>query len=128
MPASTPADLSIRPFAAADYAAVAAVRCAALPDYPLSLDEMRHEDDALRTSGLRSERVVAERDGQIVGYGQSAQPMWLRVPPTNPAGRQATTGGDDRLGPVLGLPGAWLSAASRGCDQSRERCRQDARA
>jgi GNAT superfamily N-acetyltransferase len=63
-------NLSFRPFerSDADYAAVVAVRNAALPDYRDSVDDWRHWDDA-RPDFCKWERWVAERDGQVIASG-----------------------------------------------------------
>ena len=59
--------VQIRPFTEHDYAGLIAVQNAAYPDYPDTLDDMRHYD-AARDPKCFWMRVVAERDGMIVGY------------------------------------------------------------
>ena len=59
--------VQIRPFTEHDYAGLIAVQNAAYPDYPDTLDDMRHYD-AARDPKCFWRRVVAERDGMIVGY------------------------------------------------------------
>jgi GNAT superfamily N-acetyltransferase len=64
--------ISIRPFTAADYAATLAVRNAAMPDYPETEAEWRHED-ATRPAHCHMERWLAVADGQVVGSAQIVQ-------------------------------------------------------
>lgn len=59
--------LELRPFAAADYPALAALQVACEPEHPLSEAHWRHED-AVHDLRVRRARVVALRAGELVGY------------------------------------------------------------
>ncbi len=56
-----------------DYSGVAGVATAVWPEYPTTVRELRY-DDAQRDPDLIFKRIVAERDGRIVGYGVYGQP------------------------------------------------------
>jgi mycothiol synthase len=78
--------VQIRPFTERDYAALIAVHNAALPDYTESEVDVRHYD-AARDPQCHFLRVVAERDGLVVGfasYGNVSfmfhpQKFWLDI-------------------------------------------------
>jgi GNAT superfamily N-acetyltransferase len=74
-------NLHIRPFAGdhADYAAMTGVRNAAYPDYPLTIDELRLQDEKHDPKCFAT-RLVAELDGQIVGVGNCANMAWMFHP------------------------------------------------
>ena len=61
----------IRPFAPADYPALVAAADRTYPDYPWSVEEMRHQDEAFDTSRFFKIRLVAEEDGAIVGAAEA---------------------------------------------------------
>jgi mycothiol synthase len=61
----------IRPFAPADYPAFVAASNRTYPDYPWSLEEMRHQDEAFDTTRFFKIRLVAEEDGTIVGAAEA---------------------------------------------------------
>lgn len=56
----------------ADYAAVVAINNANFPEFPTSLEEMRH-DDKRRPEQCKHARWVAESNGQVVGYTEYGQ-------------------------------------------------------
>jgi RimJ/RimL family protein N-acetyltransferase len=60
--------LVIRPVGAGDYERVAAVLDGAYPDARMSPADLRVADEAIRASGLVSDRLIAEVDGAPVGY------------------------------------------------------------
>ncbi|HEV8655533.1 MAG TPA: GNAT family N-acetyltransferase [Candidatus Limnocylindria bacterium] len=60
----------IRPFATADYAALVDASNRTFPDYPWSVEEMRHYDENFDTSRFFKIRLVAEEDGAIVGAAE----------------------------------------------------------
>jgi mycothiol synthase len=65
--------LSIRPFAADDYAVLARLHSLNFPEFSMDADEWRFEDEH-RLAHCRAARYVAECDGQVVGiahYDQS---------------------------------------------------------
>ena len=57
----------VRTFAPADYEAWVAASNRCYPDYPWSIEEMRHQDDSFDTSRFFKLRLVAEEDGRLVG-------------------------------------------------------------
>lgn len=59
----------VRDFAPSDYEAWAAVSNACYPDYPTSVDELRHEDESFDHTRFFRRRLVAEEDGRLVGGG-----------------------------------------------------------
>lgn len=61
----------IRPFAPADYIALVAASNRTYPDYPWSVEEMRHQDEKFDTSRFFKIRLVAEEDGVIVGSAEA---------------------------------------------------------
>lgn len=63
---------TIRPFAAGDYPAVAALHNALFAEMPLPAEHLRHRDEH-RPSKVRSARWVAEQDGRVVAYAQYDQ-------------------------------------------------------
>ena len=63
----------IRPFKPEDYQAIADVYKAAVPKYPVSAEEMQHDDNHYRAAHCKCQRWVAEADGRIVGVGEYAQ-------------------------------------------------------
>ncbi|MBX0327419.1 GNAT family N-acetyltransferase [Oscillochloris sp. ZM17-4] len=73
--------LHIRPFAGDehDYAAMAAVRNAAYPEYPRTADELR-EQDGKRDPRCFALRLVAEHDGTIIGVGNCGNMSWMFHP------------------------------------------------
>lgn len=62
--------MTIRPFTENDYLALVKVANAAYPDYPETPEEARHYDTT-RPEKVRWGRFLAEKDGEVVGYG-----MW----------------------------------------------------
>jgi GNAT superfamily N-acetyltransferase len=71
---AAPAGLRIRDFAPSDaeYAAIVAIDTACFPEYPGAVEEWRH-GDAVRPPRIRFRRLVAERDGTIIGFGSHGQ-------------------------------------------------------
>jgi len=61
----------IRPFAPADYPALVAASNRTYPDYPWSVEEMRHQDETFDTTRFFKIRLVAEEDGAIVGAAEA---------------------------------------------------------
>jgi GNAT superfamily N-acetyltransferase len=61
----------IRPFAPADYPAFVAASSRTYPEYPWSVEEMRHQDETFDTSRFFKIRLVAEEDGAIVGASEA---------------------------------------------------------
>jgi GNAT superfamily N-acetyltransferase len=57
----------VRDFAPADYEAWVAASNRCYPDYPWTVKEMRHQDDAFDHTRFFRKRLVAEEDGVIVG-------------------------------------------------------------
>lgn len=57
----------VRPFAPSDYDAWIAGANRCYPDYPLSVQEMRHEDETFDLTRFFKLRLVAEDDGALVG-------------------------------------------------------------
>lgn len=57
----------LRDFAPADYDAVVAASNASYPDYPESVEEVRHRDEAIDPTRFFFKRLVAEEDGVVVG-------------------------------------------------------------
>ncbi len=72
-------NVHIRPFTGDDYAAFAALRNAAFPEYPLTVEEWQHIDRH-RDPKCRFVRFVAERDGRIVGSSQYGNMTWMFHP------------------------------------------------
>jgi mycothiol synthase len=64
--------LSIRPFTAGDYAAIARLYCVNFPEFTMDAAEWQF-DDGLRPAHCRLGRWVAEQDGHLVGYAEYAQ-------------------------------------------------------
>src|ERR1700694_1142571 len=64
--------LSIRPFIADDYAAVARSHNVNFPEFSMDADEWRFEDEH-RPPHCRRGRWVADWDGQVVGFGHYDQ-------------------------------------------------------
>lgn len=75
------AGLTIRPFngSDADYAAVAAVGNAVAPEYPDSVEEIKH-NDAARPAHIVYRRFVAELDGVAVGVASFGQMLGMYHP------------------------------------------------
>jgi GNAT superfamily N-acetyltransferase len=61
----------VRDFAPADYEAWVAASNRCYPDYPWTVKEMRHYDDAFDTKRFFKLRYVAEVDGRVVGGVES---------------------------------------------------------
>lgn len=78
---SAPLGLTLRPFERndADYAAVAAIDSAVLPDYPSTVAEWQ-ANDAARTAEIKHGRFVAELDGNAVGFGHYGQFLGMYHP------------------------------------------------
>ncbi|HEY3217847.1 MAG TPA: GNAT family N-acetyltransferase [Candidatus Limnocylindria bacterium] len=57
----------LREFTPADYGAWTAGSNRCYPDYPWSVEEMRHEDDVFDRTRFFTLRLVAEEDGDLVG-------------------------------------------------------------
>lgn len=62
----------VRPFTPADYESWVAASNRCYPDYPWSVDEMRHQDETFDTSRFFKRRLVAEEDGRLVGGLEAA--------------------------------------------------------
>ena len=73
--------MEIRPFhfSDADYASYSEIRCAARPEYPITEDEYK-EDDQRRESHRKFARFLAVEDGKIVGVAQYDQNPWVYHP------------------------------------------------
>jgi len=70
---AAPAGPAIRPFDGdADYAAFVAVCNAVAPDYPVSEEEVRHED-ATQPGHIKELRLLAELDGAVIGLASYSQ-------------------------------------------------------
>jgi len=77
---------AFRPFAPGDYPALAALRCAVEPEYPVTVEELQFHD-ANRDPKCRHARWVCENAGDIVasgGYGQETyvyhpRKFWLSL-------------------------------------------------
>ena len=61
----------VRPFESGDYAALVDASNRTYPDYPWSVDEMRHQDDKFDTSRFFKIRLVADEGGAIVGSAEA---------------------------------------------------------
>ena len=72
-------NLIIRPFTSADYEDMARVRNAVWPDNPL-LPETLEANDLRLKPGLVMRRLVAERDGEMLGHGLFFQMEWMYHP------------------------------------------------
>ena len=57
----------IRPFTAADYPAIARGSNRCYPEYPVTVEELRHEDESIDPSRFFAVRLVAEVDGELIG-------------------------------------------------------------
>jgi len=73
-PTTAPTVLILRDFNGSDahYAAVVAVDNACFPEYPGTVEELRHEDGN-RSPEIKFHRWMAELDGQLVGFGSHGQ-------------------------------------------------------
>ena len=69
----------IRPFAPADYPALAEIWNASYPDYPTTPDELRLEDRQ-REKRCRRERWLGEVGGRVIGFGGFDQPATMYHP------------------------------------------------
>ena len=56
-----------------------AIRCAAYPSQPMSLETFKHRDTTIDPNCL-FQRELIERDGAIVAYGVYRQPTWAFHP------------------------------------------------
>jgi len=65
-------DTVIRPFASHDYPAVAAVRNAATPEEPVSVQGLQDRDEH-KPEAIKRRRWVAEQKGRVVGMGEYTQ-------------------------------------------------------
>jgi GNAT superfamily N-acetyltransferase len=70
---------TIRPFTADDYEQTVAVKNVCWPDFPSTPDEWRHWD-AHRDPKCQCIRLVAERDGMIVGFTHAMHQPWMYHP------------------------------------------------
>ncbi|HET8568485.1 MAG TPA: GNAT family N-acetyltransferase [Candidatus Limnocylindria bacterium] len=77
MPAST--SVSLRELAPADYEPVVELGNRTFPDYPWSVEDMRHGDETWDNEKLFRRRLVAEVGGRIVGFGEIAHRRWAFV-------------------------------------------------
>jgi GNAT superfamily N-acetyltransferase len=70
----TPAGLRIRDFdrSDADYATIVAIDNACFPEYPGTVDELRHGDTS-RAAHIKHRRLIAESGGEPVGFGSYGQ-------------------------------------------------------
>lgn len=70
----TPAGLRIREFdrSESDYAAIVAIDNACFPEYPGTVEEWKHSD-ASRGANIKHRRLIAESDGEPVGFGSYGQ-------------------------------------------------------
>jgi len=57
----------VREFAPSDYEALVAGSNRSYPDYPSTVEEMRHQDDTFDRKRFFALRLVAEQDGSLVG-------------------------------------------------------------
>jgi mycothiol synthase len=73
--------LKIRAFAATDaeYEQIHAIRLAALPQHPMTLESFKHYD-ATRNPKHPYHRDVIEKDGQLIGFGVYGQSGWSYHP------------------------------------------------
>jgi GNAT superfamily N-acetyltransferase len=71
--------LVIRPFTPSDYAAMNDIYNAIFPDRPRTVAEWQHEDST-RDPQYISQRLIAEVDGQPIGYGLWAHMPWMFHP------------------------------------------------
>lgn len=69
------AHLSIRPFAAADYAAMAGLRNSIWPHNMVTAERLRHKDRLRWSEGLH-QRWVAEVEGHMVGVAECSHSEW----------------------------------------------------
>jgi GNAT superfamily N-acetyltransferase len=90
---------SLRPFTDNDYAALCAFRCAAEPDYPVTVEELKYHD-AHRDPKCLEGRWLCEKKGDVVasaGYSQSPwayhpKKFWLSIT-VHPERRRQGIGG-----------------------------------
>ena len=75
MQVTTQTEIKIRPFDG-EYEQLIAIQKAIDPDEGGSVEGWRFDDDAWRHDRYFKERVVAERDGRVVGWGQVYQMPW----------------------------------------------------
>src|SRR5439155_1293896 len=61
----------IRPFTPTEYSALGAAYGRTYPDYPWSVEEMRHQDETFDTARFFKMRLVAEEDGAVVGAAEA---------------------------------------------------------
>lgn len=64
--------ITIRPFTLDDYEAITAVFNRGLPEYPETVENIRHWDQ-MRSPKMRFARLLAESDGQVVGVAAHDQ-------------------------------------------------------
>lgn len=62
-----------------DYDTITALKNAVWPDYPTTVEEVRVRDDQ-REAKIRHHRLLAEKDGQVVGVGQIGNSSWSYDP------------------------------------------------
>ena len=69
----------MRPFTSKDYPAIVEIENRVYPEYPNTVEETRHWDEA-RDSKCRLQRYVTEQKGKIVGVGEFSQNPWRYHP------------------------------------------------
>jgi len=69
----------IRDFEPRDYPSLAALATAVYPDMPVTVDELRHEDES-RPPDYLAHKIVAEADGNMIGAARYDQIPWVHHP------------------------------------------------
>jgi GNAT superfamily N-acetyltransferase len=72
-------DVTLRPFQPDDYPALSRINTAVFPDYPMTPEELRFDDER-REKHCRLERWLALSDGQPVAMGEFSQHAWQYHP------------------------------------------------
>lgn len=71
--------MRLRPFVPADYPALAGLQNRVEPEYPVTPEELQHDDEH-QQPGAPRERWLVEEDGSAVGVGMFHQPGYARHP------------------------------------------------
>ncbi|HLF06578.1 MAG TPA: GNAT family N-acetyltransferase, partial [Thermoplasmata archaeon] len=72
-------EFRIRDFEPEDYERLAALASATYPDMPVSVEELRHEDES-RPPQYLAHKIVSEVDGEMIGAARYDQIPWVHHP------------------------------------------------